>query len=305
MKKIGLRVDVDFEVCLTKGVPFFLDFFKRNNIAATFFVALGPDGFRNCKKRLGSEGYARRVLSFNPLKIISKFGCVYLARQFLGPPGNVGERRPSLLKDISERGHELGLHGYDHYWWAENIWMAGPEEIRMEMEKGITAFRKITGEEPKVWASPNWRCSEESLRLVEEYGFDYGADFRGESPFRPSIEGRGAKTVQLPITLPCLHEARQFLGAADRKAILQALLSRLNTTYNVLCIHGYYEGILERDLFIDLAAEVQRRGFQFVPLKDLHAAVKEADVPICEISRKQLPGGRGMVSFQGKEAQGK
>jgi len=94
MKKfIGIRADIDFEIGITKGVPYLLDFFRQHDITASFFVTIGPDGFKHNKTRLKSSGYVKRVLSFNPFKIVSRFGFSYVVRQLLGLSGNVGAIR--------------------------------------------------------------------------------------------------------------------------------------------------------------------------------------------------------------------
>lgn len=301
-RTIGIRADIDFEIGITKGVPYLLDFFKQNDIKATFFVTMGPDGFANNKKRLNSTNYLKRILSFNPLNIIFKFGFSYLARQFLGCSGNVGADHPEVLNRIIKEGHELGLHGYDHFWWAENIWDSDLSSVKKDMNKALSAFKNITGTKAKIWSSPNWRCSKNSLKLVDEFDFLYGADCRGKSPFFPVINGWKGKKIQVPITLPCLHEAKQFLGTDDRKTIIKYFLSQTNDTYNVLCLHGYYEGILERELFVALVKELKCRAFELVPLKALYEEVDKNNVQPCELIKRRLPGGRGDVSFQGGRA---
>jgi peptidoglycan/xylan/chitin deacetylase (PgdA/CDA1 family) len=300
-KVIGLRVDVDFEIGLTKGVPFLLDFFSRNGISATFYIAMGPDGFRRSRERMRSRGYVKRVLAFNPLKIISRFGPVYLARQAFGRGGNVGADHPEILKRIVAEGHELGVHGFDHFWWAENIWNCKADAIGREMERGLEVFRRAAGIEPRVWASPNWRCSQASLQAVDRRDFPYGADTRGRGPFLPVMNGWRAKTVQMPITLPCLHEVKAYLRTRGHRAIIREFMVRINDQFNVWCIHDYYEGILERKLFAALAHDLASEGYTLEPIRKLYAAVDAQSVIACEVIKRALPGGRGEVSYQGEE----
>lgn len=298
---IGIRVDIDFEIGLVKGVPHLLKLFEKYGIKATFFVTMGHDGFKHNTKRLNSTNYLKRVLSFNPVKIISMFGLSYLVKQFFGYVGNVGGDHSDMLRRIVKEGHELGVHGYNHFWWAENIWNCETQAVREEMNKGLDAFKNATGIEANVWASPNWRCSKDSLHLVDEFGFLYGADCRGKHPFLPMDHNWQGKTIQLPITLPCLHEVKQYLARNTHERIIHELLSHITLPFNVLCIHGYYEGILERELFIRFIHAVKSKGVQFFPLKQVFERINKSSVPLCKVTRKTLPGGRGEISFQGEE----
>jgi len=297
-KVIGLRVDVDFEIGMMRGVPYLLDLFKAEGITATFYVTLGPDGFKNNKSRVKTPGYIKRIMAFNPFNIITKFGPVYLFRQFFGNPGMVGSDHPEVLKKIINDGHEIGVHGYDHFWWAENIWNCNDNEVRQEMNKGLTVFKDLTGEDAKVWASPNWRCSKLSMQIVDELRLSYGADCRGTHPFIPMIDDWTAKTPQFPISLPCLHEIKSYLDSPTDGEIIKEFTSKLRDGYNLWCIHDYYEGILERKLLIDVIRELKSAGYRIVPVEFLVSAYNRDELSVNRIGQKKLPGGRGMISYQ-------
>lgn len=168
------------------------------------------------------------------------------------------------------------------------------------MNKGVSTFKKTTGINSKVWASPNWRCSEDSLKLEDQLGFLYGADCRGKYPFIPVMNIWKAKTIQLPITLPCLHEIKQYLGTDNHDAIIRNLGSQIQSAFNVLCIHGYYEGVLARRLFTNLMRTINAENYKFVPLKELFEKIDQRNLPLCPVTKKVLPGGRGEISFQGR-----
>jgi undecaprenyl phosphate-alpha-L-ara4FN deformylase len=211
---------------------------------------------------------------------------------------SVGADHPRLLKAIKQAGHEIGLHGYDHFWWAENIWDASEERVRMDMERAIGVFRHTAGFEPSAWASPNWRCSVSSIKFVDDHPFAYGADCRGTEAFFPKIDGYIGRKIQIPITLPCLHEIRNYMSSADPKHIMKEFISRLKNGLNVWCIHDYYEGVLERKLFSGLIERLKSDGWTFTPLIELVNSINPKTVPVVEIERRSLPGGRGNVSCQ-------
>ena len=206
------------------------------------------------------------------------------------------------MQEIQRLGHELGVHGYDHYWWAENIWVDEAGGVADQMEKGLRSFYNTVGADAHVWSAPNWRCSQQSLELVDNHGLLYGADSRGYSPFFPMRQGWVGQTPQFPISMPCLHEIKDYIDDSSEGSIMAELFSNLTDNYNVWCIHGYYEGILERRLFLKVVREMKRQGYRFVPIIELFRTTNLDTIPTCRLIEKSLPGGRGEVSYQGDES---
>ncbi|MEE8141722.1 MAG: polysaccharide deacetylase family protein [Planctomycetota bacterium] len=304
-QKIGLRVDVDFAVGLNRGVPYLLDFFREKHIQASFFVAMGPDRIRSHGVRVKRPNYLKRLRHFGLWNILRRFGPAYLLKQLLGRSMKVGEGSPEILQRILDEGHELGVHGYDHFWWAENIWSATPAQVEADMRRAIECFTRATGQAPEVWASPNWRCNDDTLKLIEELDLSYGTDCRGSQPFIPTLQGRPSTKVQLPVSLPCLHEIKQALNTSSFHRITGHLMSKLDPYYNVLCTHAYYEGILARKLFNSVVESLQRTGVQFVPMRQVFENLDTDRIPCCEMTKACTPGSIGVVNHQGEESRAK
>jgi undecaprenyl phosphate-alpha-L-ara4FN deformylase len=298
VKQIGLRCDVDFGIGLARGVPYLLDVLKRHGMHGTFYVTMGPDGFRQHSNRLGSAAYRKRIRRMNPLGMIKAFGPWYLARQALGIKGTVGLSQPKVLRRVAAEGHELGVHGFDHYWWAENAFTAPGDLLKADMERAMTALKGATGHDAAAWASPNWRCSRALLELIDEYRFPYGADTRGGSPYFPEVDGYRARTPQLPISLPCLHEISDYLDTTDPETIRDEFLRHVRPGYNVWCIHDYYEGVLRRPMFESVVDALVSGGWTLVPIAALAGRLDRASVPVSRVTTARMPGGRGAVSCQ-------
>ncbi len=297
-KEIGLRCDVDFGIGLARGVPYLLDVLKRHGMHGTFYVTMGPDGFRKHSNRLASASYRKRIQRMNPLGMIKLFGPWYLARQVLGFPGSVGISQPRVLKRVAAEGHELGVHGFDHYWWAENVSTAERHALQGDMERAVAALKAASGVKASAWASPNWRCSAMSLKLVDEFNFPYGADSRGQGPFIADLDGYRARVPQLPISLPCLHEISDYLDTTDAARIRDEFLRHVRPGYNVWCIHDYYEGLLRRQMFTEVVEALVRDGWTLVPIVVLARSVDVAALPVSRVTMARMPGGRGAVSCQ-------
>jgi undecaprenyl phosphate-alpha-L-ara4FN deformylase len=297
---LGLRCDVDFGIGIQRGVPRLLESLKSRDLYATFYVTMGPDGFSRNTSRLNSRSYIGRIRRMQPLRMVQRFGLKYLAQQSLGKAGNVGADHPEVMHRILNEGHELGVHGYDHYWWAENVWSASEELLRLDIERAMECFVTAVGQMPSTWASPNWRCSSKSLEITGAYGFEYGADTRGYSVFNPVLPGQDLVTAQVPITVPCLHEISDAINSSDDDSILDNFAEGLTGRRQVWCIHDYYEGLLKFELFercLDLALQ---SGWKVVPIIDYWRLHRNESVPAGEVVRGQVPGGRGEVSVQSR-----
>jgi len=291
---IHLRVDVDFNEGLRRGVPFLLDLLEKHGLKATFYVVMGPDTLYRHSRRVRSPAFRRRLISLNFLKILRHLGPAYL-KSWLGSP-RVAAGHPWILQEILRRGHELGVHGFNHAEWADRCYRMSPRETFLHMERAFSTFRSLLGRDPATWGAPNWRVNDHMFRFLEEAGISYSSDTRGISPFYPLAGGKVFRVLQLPITLPCLHElVGQGIPRREVPGILESCLGR---GYNLLCIHDYYEGILERDLFAATLERLVRRGWSFRPLGEKARKLVGAPVPPGGIGRVWVPGGARPVSCQ-------
>ena len=104
-----------------------------------------------------------------------------------------------MLPQVIDEGHEVGVHGFDHYWWAENVFTATRRELRSDMEMGLEALRRATGSGcfgmgvTELALQRSTHC-----RSVDEFGFRYGADTRGISPFVPRLPGYSGSDTATP-----------------------------------------------------------------------------------------------------------
>jgi undecaprenyl phosphate-alpha-L-ara4FN deformylase len=192
MQKIGgVRVDID-SVGDIDALPETLDLLDNCDVKASFFVAMGPDKtgknlFKYLKKPWGL-GRARPT----------RFGFRNLIRGLVSPAHM--EDYKSELYEIKKRGHEVGLHGYDHYQWIKTEGKeAGPL-----IEKGCTLFEEIFESAPRSFASPGFTVNREILHKTED--FDYSSDFIYKEPFYPGLNGEKFDTLQIPVSMKSIGE---------------------------------------------------------------------------------------------------
>lgn len=56
--------------------------------------------------------------------------------------GWVAERHPEMVKEISDRGHEIATHGWSH----KRAYQQTPDEFEAELKKAVDVLRNITGQ---------------------------------------------------------------------------------------------------------------------------------------------------------------
>jgi len=86
--------------------------------------------------------------------------------------GWVAERQPALIREISQRGHEIACHGYGH----ELVYEIGPERFREDLKRARSAIAEATGLQPRGYRAPSYSITRQSLwalDILSEEGFDY------------------------------------------------------------------------------------------------------------------------------------
>ncbi|HRW08353.1 MAG TPA: polysaccharide deacetylase [Caldilineaceae bacterium] len=97
-------------------------------------------------------------------------------------PGINAERYPDLVRDIHNRGHEIGHHGYLH----EYVTKLTPTEERSALAMGADALQKVIGVRPQGYRSPAWDLTDASLQLFREFGFRYDSSMMADD-FQPYL----------------------------------------------------------------------------------------------------------------------
>lgn len=95
-------------------------------------------------------------------------------------PGHTAYAFPDLVKRMRDEGHEIGHHGWVHENPAE---LDTDHEIAV-LEKGLEALHRTAGVRPVGYRSPAWDFSDQSLKLLQRYGFEYDSSLLG-SDFIP------------------------------------------------------------------------------------------------------------------------
>ena len=303
--KLSLKIDVDTDRGTRLGVPHLCEILAKRDIRATFLFSLGPDNTGRALKRIFRPGFLKKVSRTSVLKV---YGLKTLLNGILWPGPLIGTRHKALIKAVQEKGHEVGIHCYDHIRWQDGLSKMSLQAVQEEIQKSQDIFQNIFQGPSKTRGAAGWQANTYSLQAYDEQSFLYGSDARGSCPFFPKIGEKIFKTLQVPTTLPTLDE---LLGRPDypfsqisaflfEKFLLQSKQYDLPT--QVLTIHAELEGMLYADWFEGVLDLFQNKGIQFITNEEIAQTwlKNPAQIPVCPVLEDSIGGRSGTLACQGK-----
>jgi polysaccharide deacetylase family protein (PEP-CTERM system associated) len=121
--------------------------------------------------------------------------------------GWVAERRPALVREIAERGHEIACHGYAH----ELVYEIGPERFRDDLRRARRAIEDAAGVAPEGYRAPSFSVTERSLwalDILAEEGFRFDSSIFPVRHYRYGIPDFEQRPIEL--RLPNGLSIREF-----------------------------------------------------------------------------------------------
>jgi undecaprenyl phosphate-alpha-L-ara4FN deformylase len=237
----AIRIDVDTvkDVLL---LPKLLDLLKSFDVKATFFVSTGPDKtVFNIVKYLKQPQSYIKFLKSKPFRygIHSANGLIRHVE--------VQNSHPHILQRVLKEGHELGLHGYDHYKWLNGLENLKCKQIIALIQRGLYALTYVTKSGVVSFASPGFKVSSEFLVAIDTFEFNYSSDYkfnRPVAPFYPQLDYDQSRVLQIPVAGDSIGE--MIANSYNEKVILSLLKSRMDVWYQnevpfVIYIHPSYE----------------------------------------------------------------
>jgi undecaprenyl phosphate-alpha-L-ara4FN deformylase len=236
-----------------------------HGIKATFFVATGPDNIaRNIKNY-----HNLSLLNIIRKKAFKRYGLTMLN-------GLLFKRQVHDSKNVGlvlDAGHELGLHGYDHYNWMNHLDSKSREEIGALILRGCELFEQAFGFYPKSFASPGFKMNSRFLSVLDDFGFSYSSDFIGERAFYPEIGGKVCRTLQIPVSMRSFGELN-YDGLSDNQ-ILKAVMDRLSSSSPfVFYCHPSYEPVFKPAL-LERVLKCMEETAKIVTLEKIASRLKD------------------------------
>lgn len=277
MKVLGIKIDVDTYQGMKKGVPRILDILNKFNIRATFYLSMGPD----------ASGRAALQLIKNPLffkKMIKSnaaglYGFKTALYGTLLPSPMIALSFPEIVKQIISNGHEVQFHAWDHRRWQDELYLKSIEWIKEWFEKGVDAFKKLTGHMPTSFGAPAWLIDDRVMEIIGKYKFDYLSCTRAKEPF----VHEKISVVEIPSDLPCIEE----IGIDS--AILKITSLLKNGGIHVLPVHAEVEGGIRSNYFIQLLEQIEKMNYSLKTLCEIKNLLFE-DIAVRKYKMELLSG---------------
>lgn len=296
---VGLKVDVDTYRGMQEGVPRLADLFAAHDVAASFFIAMGPDNSGRAALRFFTRrGFLKKMLRSNA---VGMYGIRTALSGTLLPARPIARSFPGHFRRLLDAGHEVGVHGHDHVRWHDRIPRMGLEETRGEFGAACGIFREIVGRDAECSAAPGWACSPRQLEVQDAAPMRYHSDSRGTRPFFPEMDGYRASHLQVPTTLPTLDELMGSGACRGAGDLTRHYLDRIaRAKLHVLTVHAEAEGMGWAGWFDGLLDELLRRGVKCVRLREIAegALADNARIPHDTLRMDELPGRAGRVGCQ-------
>lgn len=297
MKQVALKVDVDTYIGTLHGVPALLDLFENFDVRASFLFSVGPDNTGRAIRRVFRKGFLQKV---GRTSVVSHYGLRTLMNGVLKPGPHIGKRAGSVMRDAAARGHEVGIHCYDHVRWQDFVVGEDRGWTEHEMNKALEAFRDAVGTEPQTLGAAGWQINRYVIAMEEQMGFNFASDVRGREPFFPTMNGQDSNCVQLPTTLPTLDEIIGSDGI-DSSNCWETILGKSRQQLprgHVYTLHAELEGMKLMPAMEKLLEAWKTSGFDLVTLQQLYASLDLSTLPHQEIIQGEVDGRTGLLAVQ-------
>jgi peptidoglycan/xylan/chitin deacetylase (PgdA/CDA1 family) len=293
---VALKIDVDTDRGTAEGVPRLAALLERLDARATFLFSLGPDQTGRAVKRAFRPGFMGKVRRTSVLK---HYGLKTLLYGTLLPGPHIGRRRGSIMRDVSGRGFEVGVHTYNHVKWQDGVAAANEAWTRRELTLARDQFAEIFARPPVMHGAAGWQVNRYVPALEQELGFRYASDARGTGPFVPVVAGVEVGVPQLPTTLATLDElvGRPDLEGVDPVDHLFAATAEGDSEH-VYTLHAELEGGLYLDAFERLLRGWRDRGVQLIDMAQYAAKLNIDSLPRCEMVPGSVAGRSGTLAYQ-------
>jgi len=294
---LSIKIDVDTDRGTRIGVPNLLALFDEFNVKATFLFSLGPDNTGRAIKRIFRPGFLSKVSRTSVVKV---YGIRTLMNGVLLPGPHVGRRNEAVMQLARDKGHETGIHCYDHIRWQDDLSTMTGHEVRVEFGRATSEYERIFGEQARTAGAAGWQANSKSLTVYDEAKLLYASDARGTHPFFPRVGGTTYRTLQIPTTLPTLDELLGRPEYPDNKLVEHYLGLLKSDAVNVLTIHAELEGMLHLSLFREFLTAIRKRGVKMALLRDVASDLLKdrPSLPVCDLVPGTVDGRSGTLAVQ-------
>lgn len=167
-----LRVDLESDKGIRKGIPKLLDLLEKYGIKASFYLVMGGESniFEILKYNQKMTSSAER--SIKVWSLLDKLRIALLPIDFV-------KANKKVLQRILDEGHELGVHGWKHREWTRGL---DKIDVRDRINRSIVKYNRLFNKNPISFASPGFNINDKVLDILKESGIKFISDFEGNKP---------------------------------------------------------------------------------------------------------------------------
>ncbi len=128
--------------------------------------------------------------------------------------GALAEQYPEAVRRISEAGHEIGLHGWQHV----DIGSIGERRFRRHITRGKALLEDLTGAEVHGFRAPMFSLTEQTIwaeAAIKEAGFHYSSSVLPANNPRFSFPGKPQQIFTWPSGLIEVPAPVTVLGGVE------------------------------------------------------------------------------------------
>jgi peptidoglycan/xylan/chitin deacetylase (PgdA/CDA1 family) len=267
---------------------------ERHEMQASFYFSLGPDNSGKAIRRIFRKGFLEKMRRTNAAKL---YGFKTMMYGVLLPAPIIHRRAAAEMRAAREAGHEVAIHGWDHVQYHDLLDRKSRKWLEDWFSQAHQAFAEVFGEPARGAVSPAWRSNDTTLEIQESYGLDYAGDCRGTEAFYPVVKGKTLGTLQIPTTLPTLDELLGLdgMGVPEVNERLFGLIRE--DALNVYALHTEVEGGALADAFDAFLDGLKARNVNAMTHAQWLPELQKANPPAREITRREIPGRAGWVSW--------
>lgn len=108
------------------------------------------------------DGHKSNLWAARVLASLGLHGVFYIVKDFsLNDESYLNEKE---IKEISDLGHTIGVHGKDHNWWTNKT----PEKLVNELKDTSKWIENITGKKVVTCSPPGGRIKSREFKLIKE-----------------------------------------------------------------------------------------------------------------------------------------
>ena len=218
------------------------------------------------------------------------------------PAPLIGAAAPEIPGLIGAAGHEVGLHGYDHVRWHDQLFRLPVQEISREIEAAQQTLAALWGRRADSFAGPGWQCSEGSRQVQAAQHFLYASDTRGPVPYFPRFGRMSLRSWKSPPPCPPWMRRWAWMAAGPEISAIWSYLALMRSGPRSSPFTLKWRGGRTWKTLPGLLQRGRRQGVEFFRLEDWGRELLQepGKIPVAPVaSRRPAPGRAGTVSCQG------